>query len=72
MAQSNEERKIKIILDGQQVNASLKQMEASAALMRNQLRKMSADDPNRKKLLADFHQMKERIKDANTELHGML
>lgn len=71
MATTTEERKIKIILDGQQVNASLKQMEAAQKLMNNQLKKMSEDDPKRKQLLKDFQEMRGRVKDAKDEIYGI-
>ncbi|QCR23066.1 phage tail tape measure protein [Pontibacter sp. SGAir0037] len=70
MAQT-EERHIKIIMDGKQVNASLKEMEGAAAVMNNQLKKMSADDPKRKDLLKDFQEMRNRIKSTKDELYGV-
>lgn len=71
MASNTEERKIKILLDGQQVTASLKQMEAAASIMNNQLKKMSADDPERKKLLKDFQDLRERMKQTKDEMYGV-
>lgn len=71
MANEKETRTIEIIMNGQKVNASLKEMEASAALMNNQLKKMAADDPGRKKLVDDFRQMRSRISDVKTELYSV-
>ncbi|WP_276496741.1 phage tail tape measure protein [Pontibacter litorisediminis] len=71
MATNKETREIEIILNGQKVSASLKEMNAAAALMNNQLKKMSADDPKREALKKDFHAMRDRIKEMRTELYGV-
>ncbi|PJJ59452.1 phage tail tape measure protein [Hymenobacter chitinivorans] len=64
MADNSEERKIKILLDAVQPNASIKEMTAGASLMNNQLAKMSADDPGRAKLQDDFARLTARITEA--------
>lgn len=71
MATNKETREIEIILNGQKVNASLKEMNAAAALMNNQLKKMSADDPKREELKKDFHAMRDRVKEMRSELYGV-
>jgi chromosome segregation ATPase len=68
VADNNEERKIKILLDAQQANASIKDMDAAVGLLRNQLRKMSDDDPRREQLKKDFQELKARVKAANDDL----
>ncbi|MDO7852307.1 hypothetical protein [Hymenobacter convexus] len=54
MAQPKEERVVEIIVNGQKANASVKEMDAAAAVLWNQLRRLSADDPGRAKLVADY------------------
>jgi len=71
MAATKEQREIEIVMNGQKVNASLKEMGASAALMNNQLRKMAADDPGREKLKGDFSAMRDRISSVKQELYGV-
>ncbi|WP_266206232.1 phage tail tape measure protein [Pontibacter kalidii] len=71
MAADKETREIEIILNGQKVNASLKEMNAAAALMNNQLRKMGSDDPGRAKLIKDLQTQRDRIADTRQELYGV-
>ncbi|MCA8831979.1 phage tail tape measure protein [Hymenobacter pini] len=68
MAGETEKRTVEIVVNGQKVNASLKEMDAAAAVLYNQFRKLSADDPGRAKLLQDYRDMKERIGDVRKEL----
>ncbi|OUJ71984.1 phage tail tape measure protein [Hymenobacter crusticola] len=70
MATEKETREVEIILNAQQANASLKDMAAGAALMNNQLNKMSADDPRREQLKQDFQELKQRIKETRDEING--
>jgi hypothetical protein len=63
MAEPKETRTIDIVVNGQQANASLKEMDAAAVLY-NQFRKMSANDPGRAKLVTDYRAMKDRPKEA--------
>ena len=46
-------------------------MDAAAAVLNAQFRKMSADDPGRAKLLADFQAMKGRIAAVKAEVAGV-
>ncbi|WP_187261334.1 phage tail tape measure protein [Pontibacter beigongshangensis] len=71
MAQNKEQREIEIVLNGSKVNASLKEMGASAALMNAQLRKMATDDPGRKKLAEDYTALRGRITEVRNELYGV-
>ncbi|TGE26894.1 hypothetical protein [Hymenobacter metallicola] len=72
MAENSEERKIKILLDAVQPNASIKEMTAGASLMNNQLAKMSADDPGRAKLQDDFARLTARINEARVAQRTIL
>ncbi len=71
MAANKEQREIEIVLNGQKVNASLKEMGAAASLMNNQLKKMASDDPGREKLKKDFHDMRGRIGSMRDELYNV-
>ncbi|MBJ6109423.1 hypothetical protein JAO73_10390 [Hymenobacter sp. BT523] len=71
MAENKEKRTIEIIVNGQQANASLKEMNAAAAVLYSQFQKMSKDDPGRAKLVADYRAMKDRIAEVKTELTGV-
>lgn len=68
MGQNTEQRTIEIIVNGQKANASLKEMDAAASVLYNQFRKMSADDPGRGKLIADYQALKGKIVEVKTEL----
>ncbi|GAB3232992.1 hypothetical protein GCM10027346_20620 [Hymenobacter seoulensis] len=71
MAGETEKRTVEIIVNGQKAHASLKEMDAAAAVLYNQFRKLSADDPGRAKLLADYHELKGRVNDVRAELKGV-
>ncbi len=71
MADNKEKRKVEIILNAQQANASIKDMAAGVALMNNQLAKMAQDDPRREQLKKDFQELKERVKAARDEINGI-
>ncbi|MGI4833266.1 MAG: hypothetical protein ACRYFK_07375 [Janthinobacterium lividum] len=57
-----------VILNGQKVNSSFKDMRASAGLLEQQLHEMNGDEPGRKKLLADYHSLQDRIEGVSHEL----
>ncbi len=67
MATNKETREVEIIVQAQQANASIKELGAAAAIMRNQLEKMAADDPRRAKLAADYAAIRDRIKSTREE-----
>ena len=71
MAVPKEERTVEIIVNGQKANASLKEMNAAAAVLYNQFQKLSADDPGRAKLLADLQEMKGRVNAVKAEVAGV-
>ncbi|WP_460503255.1 hypothetical protein, partial [Hymenobacter agri] len=71
MGQNTEQRTIEIIVNGQKANASLKEMDAAAAVLYSQFRKMSADDPGRAKLIADYQALKGKITEVKAELTGV-
>ncbi|MGI4871460.1 MAG: hypothetical protein ACRYFX_09815 [Janthinobacterium lividum] len=59
-----------VILNGQKLNSSFREMKDSAALLEKQLEELSGDDPGRKKMLADYHALQERIAGVTTEMKG--
>lgn len=59
-----------VILNGKKLNASFTDMRASASLLEKQLHELSADDPGRKKMLADYHALQDRIEGVVTEMKG--
>ncbi|WP_310391575.1 hypothetical protein [Hymenobacter sp.] len=71
MAAPKEERTVEIIVNGQKAFASLKEMNAAAAVLYSQFQKMSGDDPGRAKLVADYQGLKGKIADVKTELTGV-
>ncbi|MDB5270885.1 MAG: hypothetical protein JWP58_3925 [Hymenobacter sp.] len=71
MAENKDTRTIEIIVNGQKANASLKEMNAAAAVLYNQFNKMAADDPGRAKLIADYQALKGKIVEVKTELTGV-
>jgi hypothetical protein len=70
--QPKEERTVEIIVNGTRANASLKEMNAAAAVLYNQFQKLSADDPGRAKIVADYQAMRGRINDVKSELTGVV
>ncbi|MCA8830517.1 phage tail tape measure protein [Hymenobacter pini] len=68
MAETPEERKVKIVVDAQQPNASLKEMAAGLGVLNSQLSKMAADDPGRAKLQDDYARLNQRIQETRAEM----
>ncbi|MGI4762326.1 MAG: hypothetical protein ACRYF0_16570 [Janthinobacterium lividum] len=68
-AKLNQENQ-QVILNGKKLNASFTDMRASAGLLEKQLHELSADDPGRKKMLADYHALQDRIEGVVTEMKG--
>jgi hypothetical protein len=68
MAENSEERKVRIVLDAQQPNASLKEMGAGLAVLNSQLSKMAQDDPGREKLQQDYARLNARIAETRAEM----
>lgn len=71
MAVPPESRTVEIIVNGQQANASLKELDATVSVLSAQFRKMAADDPGRAKLLADLQAAKARVADVRAEITGV-
>lgn len=61
---------LQVILNGQKLNSSFKEMKASAAQLEKQLEEMHGDDPGRKKMLTDYHALQDRIAGVKTEMKG--
>jgi|GEM_PF-1878423 len=59
-----------VILNGQKINSSFREMKDSAGLLEKQLEELSGDDPGRKKMLADYHALQDRISGVRTEMKG--
>ncbi|MBC6698864.1 hypothetical protein [Hymenobacter sp. BT190] len=59
-----------VMLNGQHVTASFKEMKSAAALLERQLHELSGDDPGRAKMLADYQALERRIDGVNKELKG--
>ncbi|WP_400194040.1 phage tail tape measure protein [Hymenobacter sp. B81] len=72
MATDKERREIEIVFNGQQANASIKDMAAAAAIMNNQLAKMAADDPRRAELQQDFARLTARITETRAALRTVI
>lgn len=70
MAGKTETAVVEVILKGQAANASLKEMEKSAAALRAQLRRMPADSEEFARKSAEFQKVQARIKEVNNELKG--
>lgn len=68
---NSEERTVEIIVNGQKANASIKEMEASVAVLNAQWRKMSQDDPGRGKIIEDLNAMKARVTALKSEVGGV-
>lgn len=60
-----------VVLNGQRVTASFREMRESGSALEKQLHELSADDPNRKKLLADYHALQDRIGHVSQEISGL-
>ncbi|MVN77755.1 hypothetical protein GO988_15585 [Hymenobacter sp. HMF4947] len=69
---TSEQRKIEILLNAAQANASIKDMGAAVGLLKNQLSKMSEDDPRREQMKKDFQELKARVKAASDEINGFV
>lgn len=59
---------MRVIVDGQQINATFNQMRASGARLEAQLADLSQDDPGRAALLADYRALQQRIEAVRHEM----
>jgi hypothetical protein len=60
------------IAAGQRSTASFSEMKTAAGLLEKQLLDMSADDPGRAALIADFQQLKTRMGEARAEMDRVI
>jgi len=70
MAKMNEEARATVILNGQQANATLKEIEASARALNAELRKLTPGSDDFVKKSAQFQDVKKRIGEVRTEING--
>ncbi|WP_201979400.1 hypothetical protein [Hymenobacter rubidus] len=61
---------LQVILNGQKINSSFKDMKAASAQLEKQLQEMNGDAPGRQKMLADYHALQDRIAQVSTEIKG--
>ncbi len=82
MANKNEKAQVDVIVNGQKANASIKDMEAAARALRAQWRGLKTDSPDFKKVDNDLKNLNKKLsetkgasakmKDAFSELKGLL
>ncbi|RSK45166.1 phage tail tape measure protein [Hymenobacter rigui] len=72
MAETPEERKVRIVVDAQQPNASIKEMSAGLGVLNSQLSKMAADDPGRAKLQDDYARLNQRLQETRTSMRQVV
>lgn len=70
MAKMNEEARATVILNGQQANATLKEIEASARALNAELRKLTPGSDEFVKKSAQFQDVKKRLGEVRTEING--
>lgn len=70
MATNKETRTIEIIVNGQKADASLKDMQASAALLSNQLKKLPVDSQAFADKSKEFQAVKSRMEGVKKEMYG--
>ncbi|MDF7810518.1 tape measure protein [Hymenobacter sp. YC55] len=59
---------IQVVVNGKKVAATYNEMDAAAKQLEKQLKDLSADDPGRKKLLADYQALQQRIEGVRLEM----
>ena len=70
MASNTEQRKIKIIADGSQVNATFNDMTAAAKLLQNQLKKLPPESAEFAKKSEQLKGVKKNINDLKGDVYG--
>lgn len=68
MSNKTEERRVKIITDGSQSTASIKQMQAAARLLHNEMLKLPKDSKEFKEAMDKWRQADERFRSATAEV----
>jgi phage-related minor tail protein len=64
LAQEN----MRVVVDGQKVNATFNEMKASASQLEKELNDLNQDDPRRAKMLADYKALGNRIEEVRNEM----
>ena len=64
LAQEN----MRVVVDGQKVNATFNEMKASASQLEKELNDLNQDDPRRAKMLADYKALGQRIEEVKNEM----
>jgi phage-related minor tail protein len=59
---------MRVVVDGQKVNATFNEMKASASQLEKELNDLNQDDPRRAKMLADYKALGERIEEVKHEM----
>jgi len=59
-----------VILNGKKLSATFTDMKSAASVLEHQLENMNGDAPGRKKLLADYHALQDRIAGISQEMKG--
>jgi phage-related minor tail protein len=59
---------MRVVVDGQKVNATFNEMQASANQLEKELNDLNQDDPRRAKMLADYRALGERIDEVKDEM----
>ncbi|MGI4760907.1 MAG: hypothetical protein ACRYF0_09390 [Janthinobacterium lividum] len=57
-----------VILNGKKLDATFNDMRASASLLERQLHELNGDAPERKKMLADYHALQDRIEGVTKQM----
>lgn len=70
MASNTEQRKIQIIADGSQVNATMNQMAAAVKVLHNELKKLPKDSQEFADKSAQFQTIRANMKDVKDEMFG--
>lgn len=68
---STEERKVKIIMDGSQATASMKQMKAAIALLNKQLQKLPAGSKEFINKSKELNGVRDKYKKVTAEVYGL-
>lgn len=59
---------MRVVVDGQKVNATFNEMKASASQLEKELNELNQDDPRRAKMLADYKALGDRIEHVKDEM----
>jgi len=71
MAKNNEERKVRVVADGKQATATIKQMQAAVALLNAEMKKLPVNSQaftNKKK---EYQELQARLKQTTNEMYQL-